>query len=63
MKGMAIIQILDPGGNWRDVTTVINHSAIIVRNMESVARMNKNRQVRAVDDKGNILNISPAILR
>ncbi len=51
------------GGNWRDVTTVINHSAIIVRNMESVARMNKNRQVRAVDDKGNILNISPAILR
>lgn len=50
------IQIQDKNGNWMTVTKTINNDRVIKLTVDQMVAT-YHRRARAVDDKGNILDI------
>jgi hypothetical protein len=54
---MIEIQMQDNLGNWRSYSVVINNSAIIRSAMDQLSRMFPDSRIRAVDERGSIVDI------
>lgn len=57
MSDNAFIQVLQSGGSWWTVNTVMNVSQFITHSMTETQSRYPNSRVRAVDDNGRILDI------
>lgn len=57
LPSKAYIQIQDITGNWISVSTVVNQPQMVKSNVDSTAKQYK-KLTRAVDEKGNILQLS-----
>jgi hypothetical protein len=57
-NGNAYIQVQDTTGNWRTYTVTSNNDAIILHAMKQLKWQFPDQRIRAVDQKGNLLNIS-----
>lgn len=56
--GNAYIQVQDSTGVWRTYTVTTNNDVIINFAMKQLKWQFPDQRVRAVDQKGNLLNIS-----
>jgi len=59
MSGMGniYIQLQDDTGNWRTYTVTSNNDLLIVSAMESLKHEFPERRIRAIDEKGMLVNI------
>lgn len=51
------IQVLDITGNWRTCHVTRNISSLIAMEMSQLAERFPNQRIRAVDNRGNLMNI------
>jgi hypothetical protein len=54
----AYIQVQDTTGYWRTYTITTNNDALIMSAMKQLKWQFPDQRVRAVDQKGSLLNIS-----
>jgi hypothetical protein len=57
-NGSAYIQVQDDIGIWRTYTVTSNNDVLIQSAMKQLKWQFPDQRVRAVDQKGNLLNIS-----
>jgi hypothetical protein len=59
MNGMGniYIQLQDDTGNWRTYTVTSDNNLLIISAMESLKRQFPESRIRAVDEKGMLVNI------
>jgi len=58
MLGQAKIQMMDVTGKWQTVSSTLNSDQLVLLQLQSIQRTFK-RNVRAIDDRGNLIQFYP----
>jgi hypothetical protein len=57
MRSDVAIQYQDASGNWITIMTVPNEPPVIRNGVKSVATLDQNRRVRALDQEGRLIDL------